>query len=102
MMNLKKSELKSYAILLPLLRENEVIIASLFDSMSKILYPKNLFDIFVLCEYEDQETINIVKEYIDTKLDMRYSNSGVIKVKQKFDIFYLNNKRILFNIAYNI
>jgi glycosyltransferase XagB len=68
MMNLKKSELKSYAILLPLLRENEVIIASLFDSMSKILYPKNLFDIFVLCEYEDQETINIVKEYIDKNL----------------------------------
>jgi len=55
------TKLVSFTILLPLYKENLIVIQKLVESISNLKYPTNLLDCQIVVEQHDNETINNVK-----------------------------------------
>lgn len=59
---IKDIHLPTYTVLIPLLREKEVIISALIKSLNQLDYPKNKLDIKLILEEDDAETLGIINQ----------------------------------------
>jgi cellulose synthase/poly-beta-1,6-N-acetylglucosamine synthase-like glycosyltransferase len=73
MQNLKDEELPFYTILLPVYKEKEIV-KLLLQGIANLDYPKERYEILILLEEDDEETIREVEEHLTTDEDLKGYN----------------------------
>jgi cellulose synthase/poly-beta-1,6-N-acetylglucosamine synthase-like glycosyltransferase len=74
-----------FSVIIPFRNEAENLL-TLLESIKSLNYPKNLFEIILVNDESEDNSINIIKEFLDTEFSKENFN--------KTNISLINNKRI--------